>query len=198
MPQAILFLDANVLYSACCRDLLLELALSGLCRCHWSEQVLAETRRALLRQRPDISGHNIDRLFALMSQACPDALTQTRRPPLPSEGAAKPRPYPVKEIAVSGWWIGNGSCLKISMGIGLWVTGIGKCCGLWPLVHTSHPSWSPFQFMPNPWSFKSVIRTPYSTQPSSPTFPSFAPAAGRFAPLHFCTCLSLCTLAAKR
>ena len=48
------------------------------------------------------------------------------------------------------------------MGIGLWVTGIGKCCGLWPLVHTSHPSWSPFQFMPNPWSFKSVIRTQYS------------------------------------
>lgn len=88
MPQAILFLDANVLYSACCRDLLLELALSGLCRCRWSEQVLAETRRALLRQRPDISGHNVDRLFALMSQAYPDALTQTRRPPLPT-----PIPY---------------------------------------------------------------------------------------------------------
>jgi hypothetical protein len=33
MPQAILFLDANVLYSACCRDLLLELTLAGLCRC---------------------------------------------------------------------------------------------------------------------------------------------------------------------
>jgi hypothetical protein len=66
--------------------------------------------------------------------------------------------------------VGARLCLKISMGIGLWVTGIGKCCGLWPLVHASHPSWSPFQFMPNPLSFWSVIRTQYSTQPSSPTF----------------------------
>jgi hypothetical protein len=69
-----LFLDANVLYSACCRDLLLELALAGLCDCRWSEQVLAETKQALLRERPDIDAASLSALFKLMNQACPEAL----------------------------------------------------------------------------------------------------------------------------
>lgn len=87
MPPAILFLDANVLYSACCRDLLLELAIAGLCQCRWSEQVLDETRQALQRARPQVSDRDCARLFQLMSRACPDALHHAHRASLPSDGA---------------------------------------------------------------------------------------------------------------
>lgn len=73
-----LFLDANVLYSACCRDLLLESALEGLCHCRWSGQVLSEVRMALLRQRPDLRPPQIDRLFDLLGLACPEARNEVR------------------------------------------------------------------------------------------------------------------------
>lgn len=74
----ILFLDANVLYSACCRDLLLEAALDGLCHCRWSDQILSEVRLALLRQRPDLRPPQINRLFALLGLACPGARNEVR------------------------------------------------------------------------------------------------------------------------
>ncbi len=74
----VLFLDANVLYSSACRDLLIEASLAGLCDCRWSPQVLAETRRALVSQRPDLRPAQLDRLFSLLDAACPQALTTVR------------------------------------------------------------------------------------------------------------------------
>lgn len=74
----VLFLDANVLYSACCRDLLLEAALDGLCHCRWSEQVISEARTAMLRQRPELRAQQLDRLFRLMTEASPEALLKVR------------------------------------------------------------------------------------------------------------------------
>lgn len=74
----VLFLDANVLYSACSRDLLIEASLGGLCHCRWSGQVLSEVRIALLRKRPDLRLSQLDRLFQLLALACPDALTRLR------------------------------------------------------------------------------------------------------------------------
>ena len=74
----ILFLDANVLYSACARDLLIEAALVGLCHCRWSDQVLSEVRIALHRKRPDLRPPQVDRLFQLLALACPEALTRLR------------------------------------------------------------------------------------------------------------------------
>jgi predicted nucleic acid-binding protein len=73
-----LFLDANVLFSACCRDLLLEAALDGLCHCRWSDQILSEVRTALLRQRPDLRPPQINRLFELLGLACPEARNEVR------------------------------------------------------------------------------------------------------------------------
>lgn len=75
---AVLFLDAIVLYSACCRDLLMEAALDGLCHCRWSDQVISEVRTALLRQRPDLRVKQLDRLFRLLAEACPEALLKVR------------------------------------------------------------------------------------------------------------------------
>ena len=73
-----LFLDANVLYSAGCRDLLIEASLEGLCRCLWSMYVLAESKAALLRTRPDLKPSQIQRLFDLLASACPDAMQRPR------------------------------------------------------------------------------------------------------------------------
>lgn len=74
----ILFLDANVLYSACSRDLLIEASLGGLCHCRWSDQVLSEVRIALHRKRPDLRPPQLARLFQLLALACPEALTRLR------------------------------------------------------------------------------------------------------------------------
>lgn len=73
-----LFLDANVLYSAGCRDLLIEASLEGLCRCLWSLEVMAEFKAALLRTRPDLKPSQIQRLFDLLASACPDAMQRPR------------------------------------------------------------------------------------------------------------------------
>ena len=73
-----LFLDANVLYSAGCRDLLIEASLEGLCRCLWSMDVLAESKAALLRTRPELKPSQIERLFDLLASACPDAMQRPR------------------------------------------------------------------------------------------------------------------------
>ena len=88
----VVFLDANVLYSACCRDLLVEADLAGLCACRWSGGVLEEVGRALRRARPDLPESVLQRSFTLLSVACPDALTVRRpgrlpaRPVLPDSG----------------------------------------------------------------------------------------------------------------
>lgn len=68
------FVDANVLYSATLRDILMELSLAGVIRVHWSRQVLEEVKRALQRQRPDIPEERLAVLFAAMNAVLPDAL----------------------------------------------------------------------------------------------------------------------------
>jgi predicted nucleic acid-binding protein len=78
-PRAVsLFLDANVLYSAGCRDLLIEASLEGLCRCLWSMEVLVEFKAALLRTHPDLKPSQTQRLFDLLASACPDAMQRQR------------------------------------------------------------------------------------------------------------------------
>ena len=74
----ILFLDANVLYSACSRDLLIEASLRGLCHCRWTDQVLSEVRVALHRKRPDLRPQQLDWLFTLLALACPEAQARLR------------------------------------------------------------------------------------------------------------------------
>jgi len=71
-----LFLDANVLYSAGCRDLLIEASLAGLCHCRWSEEVLSELDPALRRSRPDLKPAQLYHLIAALASACPEALLE--------------------------------------------------------------------------------------------------------------------------
>lgn len=52
-------LDANVLYSAPLRDLLLELAVGDLFRAKWTSEIEDEWVRSLLHDRPDIDEHKL-------------------------------------------------------------------------------------------------------------------------------------------
>lgn len=66
--------DACVLYPAPLRDLLLRLAVRGLFRAHWSAQILEESFRNILANRPDLSIKALERTRRLMNEAVPSAM----------------------------------------------------------------------------------------------------------------------------
>jgi predicted nucleic acid-binding protein len=68
------FYDANVLYPAELRNLLMHLALTGLFRATWSAGVHEEWIGALLRNRPDLSREKLERTRMLMDRHAEDAL----------------------------------------------------------------------------------------------------------------------------
>jgi predicted nucleic acid-binding protein len=70
----IAFLDANVLYPATLRSVLMELALAGAFRSLWTERVHEEWTRSLQRDRPDLSADRIARTRALMLAHVEDAM----------------------------------------------------------------------------------------------------------------------------
>jgi hypothetical protein len=72
----VLFLDANVLLPEYLRSIFLDLADAGLVRAHWSEQVLAEVRRNLVKPRFALAPAAIDKLFNDLAVAFPDALVR--------------------------------------------------------------------------------------------------------------------------
>lgn len=72
MP-AVALLDANVLYAAPLRDLLLQMSFDGLFQARWTAEIEHEWKRNLLANRPDLAGQ-IDRTQAVMRTAIPDAL----------------------------------------------------------------------------------------------------------------------------
>ena len=74
MSVEVAFLDASVLYPAPLRDLLLELAVSGLYRAKWSARVHDEWTRALLRRRPDLTAARLERTRRLMDAHVRDVL----------------------------------------------------------------------------------------------------------------------------
>ena len=61
MARFTAFYDANVLYPADLRNLLMHLALTGLFRARWSEGVHEEWMSSLLRNRPDLSREKLER-----------------------------------------------------------------------------------------------------------------------------------------
>ena len=68
------FYDANVLYPAELRNLLMHLAMTGLFRAKWSAGVHEEWITALLRNRPDLSREKLERTRMLMDKHAEDAL----------------------------------------------------------------------------------------------------------------------------
>ncbi|MFG2051094.1 putative toxin-antitoxin system toxin component, PIN family [Micromonospora sp. NPDC048935] len=73
MPFSAL-LDANVLVPNALRDTLLRVAEDDLYRPLWSEEILAETRRIILRLRPEVNAGRLDAMFADMNNTFVDAM----------------------------------------------------------------------------------------------------------------------------
>jgi predicted nucleic acid-binding protein len=67
-------LDANVLFSAAARDALLRAAEKGLYRPAFTDAILDEVTRALIRQRPNLDPARLQRLAGIIRQAFPEAL----------------------------------------------------------------------------------------------------------------------------
>jgi hypothetical protein len=66
--------DACVLYSNHLRDVLMQLAVTGLFRAKWTDQIHDEWTRNLLENRPDINPDKLQRLRRAMDRAVPDCL----------------------------------------------------------------------------------------------------------------------------
>lgn len=68
--------DANVLYPAPLRDLLMRVALTGLFRARWTARIHEEWKRNLLLKRPDLTRAQLERTSAVMDRAVPDAVVR--------------------------------------------------------------------------------------------------------------------------
>lgn len=66
--------DACVLYPAPLRDLLMQLALTDLFRARWTDQIHEEWIRNVLKDRPDLSGAQLERTRDLMNKNVRDCL----------------------------------------------------------------------------------------------------------------------------
>ena len=63
--------DANVLYPAPLRDLLLRLGRKGVFQARWSSTILDEVFRNLAANRPDLPADRLRRTRSLMERAIP-------------------------------------------------------------------------------------------------------------------------------
>jgi predicted nucleic acid-binding protein len=66
--------DANVLYPSTLRDLVIRIAQAGLVQAKWTEQILDEVFRNIVRNRPDLDGQKLARTRTLMNAAVRDCL----------------------------------------------------------------------------------------------------------------------------
>lgn len=66
--------DANVLYPAPMRDLLMRLTMTGLFRARWTDRIHDEWMRNVLKNRPDIDPTKLQRTRQLMDSHCHDCL----------------------------------------------------------------------------------------------------------------------------
>lgn len=71
--RPVVVLDANVLYPAQLRDLLMRLAVAGLIRAHWTDEIHEEWTRAVQERHPDLSSEQLARTRGLMERALPTA-----------------------------------------------------------------------------------------------------------------------------
>ena len=74
MPRFTVVYDACVLYPMTLRDILLQLAMTGLFQAKWTEAIQDEWSRNLLKRRPDLDEAKIKRTQGLMNGAVRDCL----------------------------------------------------------------------------------------------------------------------------
>lgn len=64
--------DANVLYPAPLRDLLIRVGMTGVVRAKWTDEILDEVFRNILANRPDLTMEQLGRTRELMNRAIRD------------------------------------------------------------------------------------------------------------------------------
>ncbi len=74
MARPVALLDANVLYPARMRDLLIRLDIAGLYQARWSEHILDECFDNLMEDRPDLADGRLNRTRQRMNAALPSAI----------------------------------------------------------------------------------------------------------------------------
>jgi predicted nucleic acid-binding protein len=84
MPPLVAFLDANVLYPAGLRSLLMYLTLEGAFQAKWSADVHEEWIANLLSNRPDLTRKQLERTRRLMDSHAPGALVTGYRKLIPA------------------------------------------------------------------------------------------------------------------
>lgn len=72
--------DANVLFPAPLRDLLMHVALTGVVQARWSGEILDECFANILVKRPNLTSDSLVRTRRLMNRALPDALVTGYEP----------------------------------------------------------------------------------------------------------------------
>ncbi len=84
MSAPVALYDANVLYPAALRDLLVQLAAQGVVQARWTNQIHDEWTRNVLKNRPDIPARDLARTRRLMDLHVPDALVQNYESLIPT------------------------------------------------------------------------------------------------------------------
>ena len=102
MPTFTAFLDANVLYPTQLRNLLMYLAVPGIFRARWSEQVQEEWISNLLDSRPDLTRTQLERTRSLMNKHVPDALVTRYEQLIPALTLPDPNDRHVLAAAIRG------------------------------------------------------------------------------------------------
>lgn len=96
------FLDANVLYPAPMRDVLMQLAVTDVFKAKWSEDIHREWTDALIRNEPHRDRTAIERTRDLMNQATRDCLVTGYEAWIPSLELPDPHDRHVLAAAIAG------------------------------------------------------------------------------------------------
>lgn len=92
-------LDANVLYPATLRSLLIDLAVLKAYEAHWTALIQQEWQRNLLENRPEVQAWKLQRVEELMNKALPAALLSSNE--AIGEGIHLPDPDDVHVVAAA-------------------------------------------------------------------------------------------------
>ena len=101
-PVLSAFLDASVLYPSLIRNLLMHLAVAGIVRATWSDEVHREWMANLAASRPDILPKRLERTLQLMKTALPDANVSGHEPLIPTLTLPDPDDRHVLAAAIVG------------------------------------------------------------------------------------------------
>jgi hypothetical protein len=101
VAQIVLY-DACVLYSAPLRDLLMQLALTGLFQARWTVRIHDEWTRNVLANRPDLAPASLARCRRLMDEHVPDCLVTDYEALIPTLTLPDPDDRHVLAAAIHG------------------------------------------------------------------------------------------------